>query len=256
MQALRVTGPVLLLTALASPAVAQEKAAAPPAAPAAEKKFESSAGLKLLAGGNLWTTPSDVPGGDDGLGFTAEGGGFGWGAAAYYEARFIKHLGLEVDLGYDASTLQRDVTYNGVVKVREKVTRSGLRLGLIAKGIVPAPFGRLWFGLGPEYVAAGSVDASNEITEGEQFLTNKAEVENAISAKGKSSTMLTFAFGLAIHIGENLEIPVDVRAAKNMSQDSKWEDRVEVTSLAPPKYEVTAQNSWDFRLGTGIGYRF
>jgi hypothetical protein len=220
------------------------------------KKFESSAGLKFFAGGNVWSTPSNITPGYTGLGFAGNGGGFGWGSALYYEARFVQHLGLELDLGYDSSTLQRDVTYNGVVKVREKVTASGLRWGLLAKGILPTPFGRMWLGIGPEFVSGSSVSASNEVTEGRQYLTNASQVENAISANSKSSTMLTMALGLVIHIGDHLEIPVDLRAAKNLSQESDWQKRVDTTQLAAFKYSVTAQNSWDFRLGTGLGYRF
>jgi opacity protein-like surface antigen len=240
-------GATLAVVTLSASSASAQDAAAPP------KKFESSAGLKLLAGGNVWTTPSDVPGGYDGLGFPGSGGGFGWGAAAYYEARFIQHLGLELDLGYDSSTLQRNVTYNGVVKVTEKVQMSGLRWGLLAKGIVPTPFGRLWLGLGPEFVSGSSVDASIEVKT--DNVANKSQIESLISAKSKSSTMLTFGFGLAIHVGEHLEIPVDLRAAKNMSQDSKWTDRVKINP-ATSEYEVTAQSSWDFRLATGLGYRF
>ena len=67
--------------------------------------------------------------------------------------------------------------------------------------------------------------------------------------------MITFAFGMAIHLGDHLEIPVDLRAAKNLSQDSDWPDRVKINS-ATSEYEVTAQSSWDFRLATGLGYRF
>ncbi len=123
MQGKRWLGPVMLgacFALRAGPALAQPAAVKP-------KSFESSAGLKLLAGGNVWTAPSDVsPAGYEGLGFPASGGGFGWGAAAYYEARFVQHLGVEFDLGYDSSALQRNVTYNGVVDVTEKVTMSGL----------------------------------------------------------------------------------------------------------------------------------
>lgn len=238
----------LLATLVALPAFAED-------APAKPKGFESSAGLKLLAGGNVWSAPSDPPGGSDGLGFTDNGGGFGWGGAAYYEARFVGHLGLELDLGYDSSVLQRDVTYNATVKVREKVTMSGLRAGLLVKGILPTPFGRLWLGLGPELVTGSSVSAKNEITKNRQLVLNADEVEGLISAKSKSSTMITFAFGMAIHLGDHLEIPVDLRAAKNLSQESAWSDRVKA-NLATNEYEVTAQSSWDFRFATGLGYRF
>lgn len=235
-------------------AFAQEAgaAAAAPEAPA-PKQIEGSAGLKLLAGGNVWSTPTNVPGGYDALGFAGNGGGFGWGAAIYGEGRFYQHLGLELDLGYDNSTLQRNITYNQVVKVTEKVKSSGPRISLLVKGILPTQFGRLWFGIGPEFVLPSSVSASNEITEGRQFLLNATEVENAISAKKENSTMLALVFGMVFHAGDKIEIPVDVRAAKNLSQESDWQDRVKFTGT---NYEVKAQNSWDFRLAVGAGYRF
>jgi hypothetical protein len=224
--------------------VAQAQAEAQPA----PKSFESSVGAKLFLGGNIWTTPDDVPGGYDGLGFAAEGGGFGWGGALYYEARIVQHLGLELDLGYDTSTLLRNVTQNGF-DTQEKVTHSGPRIGLLVKGIVPAPFGRLWAGLGPELMIASSADATLEVEGTEQ--------SGAIEAEKKSSTMLAFALGMVFHVGDAIEIPVELRAAKNLTQESKWTDRVDIppTGTGDP-YTVTAQNSWDFRLGVGGGYRF
>jgi hypothetical protein len=76
--------------------------------------------------------------------------------------------------------------------------------------------------------------------------------------KQKSSAMLTLAFGIAVEIGENWEIPLDLRAARNLSQASDWKERVDTRELFadPPKYDVTVQSSWDFRLATGLGYRF
>lgn len=224
---------------LAQTARAQEATPTP-------KSFESSVGAKLFLGGNLWSTPDDVPGGYDGLGFAGDGGGFGWGAALYYEARIVTHLGLELDLGYDSSTLLRNVTVSGV-DTQEKVTHSGPRITFLVKGIVPAPFGRLWAGIGPEFMIASSADATLEVDGKEQ--------SGVIEAEKKSSTMLALALGMVFHVGEAVEIPVDIRASKNMTQEAKWADRVEITGPSGP-YTVTAQNSWDFRLGVGAGYRF
>lgn len=234
---------------------AQEAGAAAAGAEApAPRQIEGSAGLKLLAGGNLWSTPSNVPAGYDALGFAGDGGGFGWGAAVYGEARFIQHLGVELDLGYDNSTLQRNITYNQVVKVTEKVKSSGPRISLLFKGILPTQFGRLWFGIGPEFVLPSSVSAENEITENRQLVANASEVENAIHAKKENSTMLALVLGMVFHAGDKIEIPVDIRAAKNLSQESDWDKRVKLNSAT--NYEVTVQNSWDFRLAVGAGYRF
>jgi hypothetical protein len=241
----------------------QQQPIGPPRArqPEPEPQFESSIGFKLLAGGNLWTEPDDIEPGYDALGFAGNGGGFGWGALLYYEARIAQYLGLELDFGYDHSTLQRDLTYrlNGVpFTVNEKVSSSGVRWGLLVKGIAPVTFGRVWLGIGPEFVSGSSVDGKVEITEGSPSDALRSDIESSISVKKKYSTMFSMAFGMAFEIGDDFEIPFDLRAAKNLSQDSAWKDRVDTSELfaTPPRYEVTVQSSWDFRLGIGLGYRF
>jgi hypothetical protein len=225
------------------------------------RDFESSIGLAFRVGANVWSTPEDVDPGYNALGFAGAAGGFGWGTGLYYEARILQHLGLRLDFGYDHSTLQRDLTYNinGVgFNVDEKVTASGLRWGLLVEGIAPVTFGRVWFGIGPEFVSGSSVDGTVEITDGNPSPQLQSDLENSIDTTQKRSTMLTMVFGLAIEISDSLEIPIDLRAAKNLSQDGGWRDRVETTNLFddPPRYDVTVQSSWDFRLGTGLAYRF
>ena len=225
------------------------------------RDFESSIGLSIRLGANLWTTPDAVDPGYNALGFAGAAGGLGWGAGLYYEARIVQYLGLRLDFGYDHSVLQRDLTYNinqVGFNVNEKVTASGLRWGLLVEGIAPTTFGRVWLGIGPEFVSGSSVDGTVEITDGSPSPQLQSDLENSISTTKKSSTMLTMAFGLAIELSDSLEIPIDLRAAKNLSQDDGWRDRVETTNLLadPPKYDVTVQSSWDFRLGTGLAYRF
>jgi hypothetical protein len=233
------------------------------AASASAQLVDTSAGVKGFLGGNVYSTPSNPPlkatgVAEDGLGFTANGGGFGWGGGVYVEARLIKFIGLEIDGIYDKSQLYRDVTYNNVVKVREKVTSTNLRIPLLAKGILPVPFGRLSIFLGPEFIVPLSASASNEITTGEQLLAanNAAEVKAAIKAKTAGSTMLTMGLGLTIELPASLELPIELRASKNMSQPDNWNERVVDVTSQPQSYRVIAQNSWDFRLGLGLGYKF
>jgi len=234
----------------------------PPPAPEPEPRpFESSFGFKLLAGGNLWSSPDNIDPGYDALGFAGSAGGFGWGAALYYEARIAQYLGLELDFGYDHSVLQRDLKYkiNGVgFDVNERVAASGVRWGLLVKGIAPVTFGRVWLGLGPEFVSGSSVDGKVDVTSGDPTPQQRTDLENSITTTSKHSTMLTLAFGLAFELGEHLEIPLDLRAAKNLSQEGDWKDRVDTQQLydTAPKYDVTVQSSWDFRLATGLAYRF
>jgi hypothetical protein len=210
-----------------------------------QKTVASSAGLKLLVGGNLWSTPENIrPAGYEGVGFAGDAGGLGFGAALYYEARFFTHLGLEFDLGYDSSKLLRNVTINGV-DTKESVTSSGPRIGLFVKGIANAPFGRLSAGIGPEFVVPTSASADFEVETGQQL--------DPIEAEKKSSTMLAFVLGMVVEAGDKFEVPIDIKAAKNMTQEADWQDRVKFTNNS---YSVVAQNSWDFRLAVGLGYRF
>jgi hypothetical protein len=84
-------------------------------------------------------------------------------------------------------------------------------------------------------------------------------VEGTIRAKESSSVMLAFGFGAAFDLGDTLELPVELRGARNLSQSSNWDRRVQVEGTGDPTYErstVKAQSSWDFRFALGLGYRF
>ncbi|MCA9628406.1 MAG: hypothetical protein KC766_12100 [Myxococcales bacterium] len=231
-----------------------QTAPARPAEPREEERpFAASAGLKVLLGGSVWTAPDDVPDGYEGLGFSGVGGGFGYGAALYAEGRIATYLGLEFDLGYDHTTLRRQVTFDKVVDGDESFVSSGIWFGFLIKGVIPTQFGRFWLGLGPRFMNP----SSNEAKLDSQDIPVEA---GAVRAKGESSTMLDMALGLVIHADETVEIPIELRAAKNLSQDASWRDRVDVKELDAAgqvtSYEVKAQSSWDFRLGVGIGARF
>lgn len=222
----------------------------------ADGPVEGTVGAKGFLGGNLFSTPSELPSGYDGIGFAGNAGGMGWGAGIYGEARFIKFLGLELGLTYDSSRLMRnvDLNVNGtLLKVREQVDTKSMRIPILVKGILPIPFGRIAAFLGPELVRPSSVSASNEITN-----NSNAQLATKINAIEKSSTMLTMGMGLTIELPAKLELPIELRASKNMSQDAEWGKRVDLVFQGNNlmSYSVRSQNSWDFRLGVGLGYRF
>jgi hypothetical protein len=230
-----------------------EARAAEPGAPA--KRVEFSAGVLGLVGGNLFTTPDNrIPADYEGLGFAGDAGGFGWGIAAYGEGRFFRHLGIGLTLGYDRSVLQREVTYSnqlGSATVDEKITIGSTRLGLMAKGVLPTPFGRLWLGLGPQFVlntsSEGEIDVPSNVG-------NAAAIQNLIHVEETNSTLLDFGGGLAVHAGDLIEIPFEIRASKNLSQEDDWLDRVTVHPSLD--YDVKTQSSWEFRMAIGVGARF
>jgi hypothetical protein len=211
---------------------------------------EGSAGLKLAVGGNLWTTPSGIPFNYNGLGFAGDGGGIGYGIGAYGELRVIKFLGLETGLAYDHSNIWRNVTINGVGETKETFTMSSLRIPILLKGILPLGFGRASLGIGPEFIVPLSASASVDVTSG------PIVIQGAALAKTAGSTMITTDLGLVIEVPVvGIEIPIDFRFSKNLTQDDAWLQRVSADPVAQT-YTVKAQSSWDFRLLAGVGMSF
>jgi hypothetical protein len=220
------------------------------ASPASAEPVEGSVGAKLAGGGNLWTTPSNVPFGYTGLGYAGDGGGIGYGIGAYGELRVIKFLGFETGVAYDRSNIWRNVTVNGTIGTRETFTMSNLRIPVLVKGILPLGFGRASLGIGPEFIVPLSASATAEVTSGGPLISTE------IPTKTAGSTMLTTDLGMVIVIpGIKLEIPIDVRISKNLSQPDAWLERVAV-DMTTGRYTVQAQSSWDFRMLAGVGMGF
>ena len=221
------------------------------ALPSRAELVDSSAGIKVMAGGSLWSTPSDRPNDYDGIGYAGNGGGFSYGAGLYGEVRFIKVLSLEVDFVYDRSTLARNVDLNSNMKVQEKIEFTSWRIPVLLKGNLPTPFGRLFVLVGPEFVMGKKADPTLEVTEG------GGTIQNEIRAEEASYTMFTGGLGLTIDLPFSLEVPLELRASKNLGQEEAWRDRVEIQrENGIDNYTVDAQTSWDFRFCAGVGYQF
>lgn len=232
---------------------------------------EGSLGAMVFLGGNFFTTPDnrriELTGAEsDGLGFSGDAGGFGWGVGVYGEVRVVEHLGLHFGVGYDQSILSRDVDFTRIVQVaggpgssstvamEERMTMRGLRFPMLVKGIVPTTFGRVWAGVGPEVVVMRWVEG--------EIIDAPATVTGSIHTRKASSLMLLFGLGAVFNVGDAVELPIELRASRNLSQGSDWADRVEVPDPPPPKndptynpYTVKAQSTWDFRLALGLGFR-
>jgi hypothetical protein len=237
------------------------------ATPQSAKSVEGSIGLKLAVGHNIWTEPSDIPPGHDGAyAFAGAAGGLGYGFGLYGELRFARVFGIEIGVAYDKSTISHPIadTYGGPpipFEGIEKFTVSSLRIPFIVKGIVPLPFGRLSVGVGPEIITPLSADGNFEFTGGLEDIAMRYDagrilgrVWRASIVQPARSLLLTTDLGLAIALPGSLEIPIDLRASKNLSQSSVWEDRLTYDSAG---HLVTAARiSWDLRFLTGLGVRF
>jgi hypothetical protein len=136
--------------------------------------------------------------------------------------------------------------------VTERLKLSTIRLGFLFKGVLPVGFGRVWAGVGPEFVLSASNDAENEV---EQAILNQEQVENLVSVTEDGSTLLSMGLGMVFHAGDLIEIPVQLVAARNLSDESAWLDRVAL-DLNTMTYEVDGRSSWELRLGAGVGARF
>jgi hypothetical protein len=238
----------LIAVVLVAPgASAKKKKPVEEAPPPPERSVEFSAGARGQLGGGLYTTPSGAPA--ETLGFMGSAGGIGWGAQAYFEARFVKYLGVELGLGYDSQDLHRNVTFNGSTTVTERVVSKGIRIPLLIKGVVPTPFGRISLGLGPEFVAASTPEAS---------LDPANVIVTKISAEKVSNVRLGLDFGMAFELPANLEIPFGLHASKSLGQPDAWNQRVsyELSGTTLTSYTVKAESTWDFRMSLGLGYRF
>jgi len=210
------------------------------AAPAHALVLDNTYGLKGAAGGNLWTDPDEDFG--DGFGYQGWGGGFAYSVGGYYELRVAKLVALEIDLLWDKGELYRDVDIAGGT-IRESVTATNLRIPILAKLTIPMGLSRFSFGLGPEFVRPISVSSEHVTKTGGIALTSEIKAEEA------ASTMFVMDLGMVFGVGP-IEVPLGIRAAKNLTQSNKWSERV---SMNGNSYTVKAQNSWDFRLMLGVG---
>lgn len=207
-------------------------------------------GAKGTVGGNVWTEPTtnssyiDIAMASNDLGFSRTRGGYGVGGGLWLEARFVRFVALEVDLLYEQDRVWENDDFSGA-KAKFTAVAHNLRIPVLVKGVLPLPSVRIAFGLGPEFVVP--LDTSGE---------ESPDWPNIhFTAKGKTSTMLTFGFSFVFSLPFNLVLPLDLRAAKNLTQPSAYDDRV-AASLANNVFtaEMTYQNSWDFRLLLGLGY--
>jgi len=203
--------------------------------------IDHSAGLKLTAGADIWSTPTNVPiGFQNGAGFVGSAGGFGYGVMPYYELRIIKLVGVEADINYQHGSFHRNISLNSTDNT-ETITMNSWRLPILAKLNIPLGLGRLWFGLGPEFTLAQS---SSEKSEGPNI--------QSYATKDVKPTFFTGGLGLVIELPlTGIEIPVEFRASKNLSQPSNYVDRVDTN---PPA--LHAESSWVYRLGVGLGVQF
>ncbi|HMA93864.1 MAG TPA: hypothetical protein VKP30_14335 [Polyangiaceae bacterium] len=212
--------------------------------------IDSSAGVKALAGADLWSTPSNVPEGQL-FGFAGSAAGLSYGALGYYELRLIKFVGLEVDLAYQHGSFHRKLTVNQIAEFTETANVNSLRLPILAKLNIPMGVGRFWLGLGPEFTLYQSSSFKLEQTGGPS-----TPVPGSTHTRNVKPTYGTLGVGFVLEIPLiGIDIPIELRASKNLAQPGDWDERMSVDRGAATA-TLRAESSWVLRLGAGVGIRF
>jgi opacity protein-like surface antigen len=209
--------------------------------------FGLDAGVKGGVGGNYLSDPDDVPLGalvyDDGA------GGVGGGGGLYAEFRILwGHLGLELDVLFEANKNWSNIEFNNVVKTDWIYRFSTVRVPLLLEGSVENDLVRGSLGIGPEFVVGTKASTDIEVTEGAQYVdepTMTAARAN-FRAKEQTDTFLCIGVGLAFKVWR-LAISLDIRYAYNAGMSFTGTGADTVTT-------AIASSTMDLRLLLGIAY--
>jgi hypothetical protein len=237
---------ILLVIALSASALA----AGP--AHAKLKIFSGSAGVLITAGGDLWTKPeqSGSISLDDAVPFSDTAGGYGVGGGIFFEARFIRYLGLELDLLFEHNDQWYEVEVSGTnADVKFHLKYLDIRLPILVKAVIPTSAMRFSIGLGPELVFSRNARAEEERS-GAAFPGN-------FSTREQTDVFLCTAIGFAIKVWK-LSIPLNLRFAYNTTQPKKAEKRLdyEISGGSISSINPTASQTMDLRLMIGLAYDF
>ncbi len=203
-------------------------------------------GTKAWGDFNLWSEPEN---GADQIGFGLRTVGWGAGGGVYVQARFIKYIGLDIEvlIGHDR-IIEDDTIYGAHVKFIPKM--NSVKIPLLIKGVLPLLGVRLSLGTGPIFEIPFS--SSFEVKSDYVRILSKTGI------KTKTSVLWGMQFGINIRIYKNLRFPIDFRAAYNLSQPKKYRDRVklETNGSVINSLKITYQNTWEFSALGGLGYEF
>ncbi len=212
-------------------------------APRAHADTKFGVGLIGLAGGNFIDKPSDTAiGGAPSSTFYPGFGGFTGGGGLMFDLRFLKLLGLEVDLMRTSDKGTGKVTLNGTYDVNFTIGQSATHVPVLAKLVIPAPIVAPMFVLGPEFVFPGSpsVEADKPLATPIDGVVNKY-------------WMLTMGAGLEIKLPlpvVDLRIPILLRFSYNPKVSDKLVDRI---GYNPTRGITAIGTEWKYVAGATLG---
>lgn len=216
------------------------------------KIFSGSAGVLITAGANVWTEPeSDYHLGSVPFGDTA--GGYGVGGGVFFEARFIKYLGLEIDILFEHNDMWYSIDYrHGAAELQYHIKYVNYRLPILVKAVIPAGIMRFSIGIGPEFVF--SRHSRTDIKETKGTVLNLDEVKSTFRSKGQNDVFICTALGFAFKVWK-FSIPLNLRFSYNVTQPKDSDDRMNPV-IVGNTLTLVASETMDISLMLGFAYDF
>jgi len=200
-------------------------------------------GLKGVAGGDLWVAAENSPSLSN-MAFTETTGGWAAGFGAFVELRFIKYIALDTEFLFGWDQVVEKDTVNGL-KIEFTAKSFSFKIPILLKGVLPLPGIKLTLGTGPilEIPISGKGTVDQPITM--QF-----------DVKTKFSVLWAVDLGLDIKLPKHFRLPINLRAAYNISQPSSYGDRVKLNTAGRTirSMDMTYQNTWEFCILMGVAY--
>ena len=233
---------ILFGAALVLPGLAQAKL----------KIFGGSAGGLFVAGGNIWTKPEsnmDL----DGMPFGDTAGGYGVGGGLLFEARFIKFIGLELDVLFEHNDQWYSIEVNGgIAKAEFHLKYLNVRLPILLKAVIPTGIVRVSIGIGPEFVFSRNDRTEVEDVKGNIYVDVMEQLRRDFKSKSQDDVYICTHLGFAFTVWK-LSIPLNIRFSYNLTQPEGYEYRLSLVGLTE---KLTASETMDLSLMLGMAYDF
>jgi hypothetical protein len=219
---------------------------------AAEPIARLSVGLKGSVGANYLAIPRDQENYDVEP-FIDGAGGVGGGGGAVIEVRFLKqHLGLEVDLLADANRILCNVSYNDTIAFDYILKYTTLRIPLLLKAGFSKHTTRVSLGIGPEFIVGLTAKTDQQVTDGEQFVTDN-EWSRYRAALKRNDVALAWELAFAFAV-RKVDIALDFRFASHLSYPKIQDERAH--SNNDFLVDMEAGHTIDMRILLGAAYNF
>ena len=237
----RIIAPVVFCAVVLAPGLAHAKL----------DIFSGSVGGLFVAGANVWTRPeSDMAVNLEDAPFGDTAGGYGIGGGLMLEARFIKFIGLELDLIIEHNDQWFNLEINGgMAEATFHLKYLNVRIPILVKAVIPFGIVRFSIGLGPEFVISRNDKTSIDQKRGAIIVD--------MSSRPQEDVALCAGMGFAFKVWK-LSIPLNLRFSYNFGQPKAVSKRIrpDVSGGTLASENLVASETMDVSLHLGLAYDF